>query len=255
MCTVTIVPMGERSGGIRMACNRDELRTRPLALPPQRRTAGNRQFLAPIDPVSDGTWVAANDAGLLMTLLNANPAKDDQNRQNRHPSNLQSRGSIIPSLMGCSDTPSAIERIQSVDVLRYPPFRLIMVDVEQLVDTRSDGRTLNVRSSPLGNCPWMFASSGLGDHLVIPPRQELFDEMFRGMDEASWLAAQEEYHRHQWPDRKELSVCMSRPDARTVSCTTITLDVREVRMKYHPGPPNESVEDVALSCPLRGGLL
>src|SRR5262249_11399645 len=67
MCTVTVVPT---PGAVRLACNRDEQRTRPPALPPQVRRFGRRWAAFPVDPVGGGTWVAVNDTGLAMTVLN-----------------------------------------------------------------------------------------------------------------------------------------------------------------------------------------
>ena len=84
MCTVTIITVDSaaqcapdsgsaaRGKGIRLACNRDELRTRPAALPPIIRTFGNRKAIMPVDPISNGTWIAVNDAGIAATLLNVN---------------------------------------------------------------------------------------------------------------------------------------------------------------------------------------
>ena len=91
MCTVTVVPGRE---AIRLACNRDELRSRAAALPPQVRQFGPRRALLPVDPTSGGTWVAANDAGLAMTLLNVNPG----NGLGTSAARL-SRGNIIPALL------------------------------------------------------------------------------------------------------------------------------------------------------------
>jgi hypothetical protein len=64
VCTLTIVPLG--GGRTRLAFNRDEQRTRPAALPPQTRRYGGRTAVLPVDPVSDGTWIALSDVGLVM---------------------------------------------------------------------------------------------------------------------------------------------------------------------------------------------
>jgi hypothetical protein len=44
--------------------------------------------------------------------------------------------------------------------------------------------------------------------------------------------AQDAFHHHQWPGRGELSVLMSRADARTVSITTVEIGERRVWMEY-----------------------
>src|SRR5690349_16175849 len=67
MCTVSIIFTGDR---IRLACNRDEQVSRPMACPPEVRTFGSNVAAMPIDPQSDGTWIGVNDAGVMMALLN-----------------------------------------------------------------------------------------------------------------------------------------------------------------------------------------
>jgi hypothetical protein len=45
-------------------------------------------------------------------------------------------------------------------------------------------------------------------------------------------AAQDEYHRHQWPGREAISVNMRRHDAATVSRTVVEVREGSVRMSY-----------------------
>ena len=46
--------------------------------------------------------------------------------------------------------------------------------------------------------------------------------------------AQTRLHHHAWPDRRHLSVMMSRVDARTVSQTEVMLSPAEVTLAYRP---------------------
>ena len=98
----------------------------------------------------------------------------------------------------------------------------------------------------------MFASSGLGDHLVEGVRRELFDELFAAAPEA-WASAQDAFHRHRWPGREYLSVNMSRAEARTVSHSTIDLDSAEAVFAYHPDSPDRSADRVTVRLPLATG--
>ena len=75
MCTVTALPAALLASAsdsllLRVVCNRDEHLTRAPALPPTVWAAGARRALMPIDPSSGGTWIAANDAGLVFAVLN-----------------------------------------------------------------------------------------------------------------------------------------------------------------------------------------
>jgi len=101
---------------------------------------------------------------------------------------------------------------------------------------------LTLRDQPLDR-PVMFTSSGLGDARVEGPRRELFHDWF-GDDPAQWPAQQDAFHRHRWPDRPELSVCMSREDARSVSLTVVEVTAAGVSLTYHGAPPDEPGPDV-----------
>ena len=244
MCTVTVVPARE---AIRLACNRDELRCRPAALPPRVERFGPRTAVLPVDPASGGTWVAANDAGLALTLLNvkANPGPVVA------PPAPLSRGMIIPALLH-ADTPlTAAFAALSLDPARYGPFRLVIVSRREGVEVRSDGARIRLVWRIGLTRPHMFTSSGLGDQAVEGPRRQLFGEFFD--QPGDWPARQDAFHRHRWPDRPHLGVCMDRPDARTVSHTVVSLGPDRVTLTYHPEAPDRPVEAVGLTLPLAAG--
>lgn len=244
MCTVTILPIrGEGDTGFRLACNRDESRRRPPALPPVVRACGPRFAVFPVDPLSDGTWIAANDRGVVMTLLNVYaapvPRADPDAVAPVQAVHHRSRGEIIPSLMIHDTVDAALVGAASIHSGDYPPFRLVMVDAARIAELHSNGSRITLWSGLRGDGPWLFTSSGLGDELVDPPRRELFLEMFdpsRNVPEV-----QDEYHRHVWPDQPHLSVCMSRPEACTVSYTVVECIPGAVRLRYFGEPPSTPV--------------
>ena len=213
-----------------MGCNRDESRRRPEALPPQLRRFADRSAVMPIDPVSDGTWIAVNDAGVVMSLLNHYPPGPPVSKRPEH----LSRGTIIPFLLDQPSARSAASVAMGLDPARYPPFRLVIADLEEVIELRhapsgiERGSTARVLRGP-----FLFVSSGLGDGLVEGPRRELFDQWF-GSGEEDSAARQEAFHVHSWPDQPHLSVCMSRPEARTVSFTAVELSPCGAMMRYWP---------------------
>jgi hypothetical protein len=229
----------------------------------------------PIDPVGGGTWVAANDAGLVLALLNYNPDRRDAvaatsmaaesrcDRQDPQPGSratnsrhLASRGTIIPSLLHCESASQSISRTRTLDVTAYPCFRLVILDSSRCIQMLSDGRALHMTEEDAAH-PLLFTSSGLGDQLVEGPRRELFRHMLPGLAGHDLPAAQDAFHRHHWPTRTHLSVWMSRPDARTVSRTTVEVQPRDVRMTYQPiaadpSPQRTSVQ--LLRCRIEHGV-
>lgn len=237
MCTVTVVPA---RGAIRLACNRDELRSRPAALPPRIVQFGPRRAILPVDPTSGGTWIAANDAGLALTLLNVSSG----NGRAAPPAARRSRGNIIPALLH-ADTPlAAAFSALDLDPAQYAPFRLVLVNRREGVEVHSDGARIRLVWRTGLTRPQLFTSSGLGDEAVEGPRRQLFGE-FIGLP-GDRPAQQDAFHRHRWPDRPHLSVCMDRQDARTVSHTLVSLAPDRVTLRYHPDAPDRSAEAVTL---------
>jgi hypothetical protein len=108
----------------------------------------------------------------------------------------------------------------------------VLVDDAATANMLWDGRQPQAESPRALEGPLMFTSSGLGDHLVEPPRRELFERSFEDLDGADVATVQDAFHRHRWPDRPELSVCTSRHDAQTVSHTVVELLPDDVRMTY-----------------------
>lgn len=242
MCTVTVVTPSDRPLRWRMACNRDELRTRAAAQPPVTKAWGNLRAIMPIDPTSGGTWAAVNDAGVAVTLLNVNRPDIQANSGGQ----VKSRGLIVPAIVQSRSTREAANLAGAIDPAGYPPFRLVIVDDCDVVSLYSDGRTMRDEWLPTAAAPFLFTSSGLGDHLVEPPRRELFAEFFYTRSVDDYCARQDEYHRHRWPDRPHLSVRMERQDARTVSFTTIERRDDGVSLSYLPAAPGQVGEPVTI---------
>jgi hypothetical protein len=275
MCTVTVIRPEEDGGAVlRLACNRDESRARPAALPPRIIDAGPRRAVMPIDPAGGGTWIAATDAGLILTLLNAHPgAGADTSRgaamagaaaasagktaaapappSGTSPATAArpSRGGIIPMLLPAGRLDEAIAAAEQIDTRPYAPFRLVIADRDEVAELRPQhGRLVTTLRAPADR-PRFFTSSGLGDGLVEGPRRALFDTRIDGRP--ATRALQDAFHRERDPDRPELGVNMSRADARTVSYTVVELGPNEVRLLYHPDAPDRPATPAAVTLALR----
>jgi hypothetical protein len=305
MCTVSIIAMSRskpgddtQSGrGFRVVCNRDELRQRPPAMPPEWRTIHdaapgsadqNGRAVWPTDLAAGGTWFAASERGLVLSLLNYNP---DFGLRLPAEDLAVSRGLVIPSVIEGGDAEAASARVATLELERFAPFRLVAMspgaepkpdqhpargntghvkvtgnghgnghgsynghlqrDAHReahlvnglgslshapsvcVIETAWDGRELTTFRHTL--LPACFVSSGLGDAKVAA-RLDLFAELVAraGADADS----QNEFHHHTWRHAPELSVMMSREDARTVSVSVAeVLRVNgswRVSMTYRP---------------------
>ena len=219
MCTVTVIRHAD--GGLRLVSSRDELRRRPASLSPETYAMGGARVLMPRDAQAGGTWIAANDRGVVMTMLNFNQGR-------AAVSGSVSRGSVIPEAIQAARGSEAIEIAAAMHHEEMAPFRLVVAHASDLYEARWSGRSFDVIEHAIderGVCGAVgtacFASSGLGDALV-EPRLDLWASWTQEQAISSEL--QDAFHDHQWPDRPEISVRMEREAARTVSVTAV--DVR-----------------------------
>ena len=214
MCTLTIIATGDaETRGVRIECSRDESRLRPAARPPEQRVCGKQQVLMPVDPISEGTWIGVSDAPLAAVLMNVYIAQAEpvvEILPRTRP--LKSRGTIIPHVLAASDLADSISRFKLLDPRDFEPFRLILVDRSHWLEIVWSAEQLSIDPLKLLEEPLFFTSSGLGDDIVAHPRRQLFDEMLT--EDADLPAAQDAFHRHQWPGREFASVWMTRPEAR-----------------------------------------
>jgi hypothetical protein len=244
MCTLSIIRI-DGGAGFRVVMSRDEQHDRPPALQPRWRGLGPGRAIWPIDPRGGGTWIAADDRGVVMCLLNYNlepgPAP---------PPDAISRGAIIPALVrGRAGSPhhaaavpdAWMARLSAMPLHRFRPFRLVVASPDKpsrlwcgaptLTELRWNGGTLEVLDEHAP--PACFVSSGLGDSRVLP-RLELFRDL---VGARGGPAEQDAFHAHRWDGREDISVLMCRADARTVSITSVSVDAGpdvRVRMGYHP---------------------
>jgi hypothetical protein len=225
VCTVSAAGTPE-GDALRLVINRDERRNRMRARPPELFECGGLTAAWPVDQQAGGTWAAITAGGLAFALLNA--ASTPASSADR----LVTRGAIIPALAGAGDIDQA-ERLFASGPRHWPcrPFKLMIASLERVVVL-----------SPQGVCeialPAVLATSGLGDALAEAPRRQLFDELLRSS--ASPWQAQDRLHQHAWPDRRHLSVLMSRVDACTVSRTEMVIARDSSTLRYaaiHDGWP------------------
>ncbi len=224
MCTLSIIAPAPRS--FVLAFNRDEKPTRAETDP--RVHTGRRTWIMPGDTQAGGSWIAVNDAGIALAVLNRNDGPPPADA----PADLgASRGTLVPALAECGsldEIRSGAERI-AAGISRA--FRLIATDGTRVLEVVGGDHRADCALEPLVR-PFLRASSGLGDALVREPRGELFAAIVARAPDEDLAAAQHHFHRHRWNDRRHLSVLMDREGARTVSITTIIVDDARVQLVH-----------------------
>ena len=135
MCTISFIP---KKDGYLLAMNRDELKSRAVAVPPSLHQFNSLSLVYPQES-SGGTWIGANSRGTLLALMNAN-APEDPNLAVKSVS----RGEIIPALLHEYSALEMDQALRALPLAGMHPFRLFAIfpltrEIEQwdrMVNTR-----------------------------------------------------------------------------------------------------------------------
>lgn len=132
MCTVSYFRNGKQTI---VTSNRDEHKSRPLALAPQKEHAENGTLFYPKDPKGKGTWFCVKSDGSVFVLMNGAEKKHIPK-----PSYRKSRGLILLELAKSEDFLNAWLEI---DLGTIEPFTLIAVFNDSLWQLRWNGQEKN----------------------------------------------------------------------------------------------------------------
>ena len=222
MCTLSFLAM---QSGFRVAMNRDEKRARIIALPPERFTISGRRAIYPREP-GGGTWLAVNDAGLCLALIN-------WHRINRKPlGKIRSRGQVIPQLIGASGSVELKQNLLAVPLQHLRPFRLIAVVPSEraLLEFGWNLRSLQVIRRPWQTHHWF--SSGFDER-----QAEITRHLVCNRAKPRTIKDLRSLHRSHAPKRGPFSICMHRRDAKSVSYAEVSESTTSVVMRYANGSP------------------
>jgi Transport and Golgi organisation 2 len=239
MCTFSFVPTKD---GYYAAMNRDERLTRSQALAPSIFRVDDLLAIYPFEK-SGGTWIACNQHGLTLSLLNWNlPASQTISKQ-------RSRGTLIPRLIGKSTLDEVARTLGQLTLDGLLPFRLIGIlqDHPQIFEWRWDGISLEVLSFPWKPHHWF--SSGASDEIAERIRGEACRVAWleQGAGSLPWLRT---LHSSHGLDAGPFSVCAHRQDAGTVSYSEIVFETNRASIRYVDSSPcRSSARDFTLTIP------
>ena len=210
-----------------LAMNRDEQNSRPRAAGPRRQWTGSHSALYPSEG-GGGTWIGINDAGLTLALINwyAKPQRDR--------AQCVSRGIVVPHLLAAEDFAGIGVLLSDLPMALINLFRLVAISLTDRAvrEWRWDGKILECRRHGWKRRHWF--SSGYDEALVNRKRAGVTRTAAKSAQTPAWLR---QLHRSHQPERGALSVCMHRPDARTVSYTEIVTFGSKAQMRYAAGSP------------------
>ncbi len=226
MCTVSWT---RHAGGYHLLCNRDEQRTRGIATAPGAFERGCTRFVAPTDVDHGGTWIAVNEHGLGLCLLNG--------RRGEPACGGRSRGFVIPELIWLRSADDCTFMLGQFDLAPFARFTLLILQPGQPATVAAwDGTTLAIDRSADRRAP--LVSSSFDPEGVRRSRSREFVRHTAG-DAASLYR----FHTHHGDIRvgDPYSPCMHRDDAETVSFSWVVVNHDEVRFLYLPAAPCQCV--------------
>lgn len=222
MCTVSWL---HQIDGYTLLCNRDEKKTRLLATPPALRAAQGAQYLAPADGDHGGTWIAVNEFGMTLCLLNGKP----------RPAGSRSRGLLLPEWISLANAANVLGAFTHADLSVYAPFTAVALEPGRpALVLRWDGAkrsSLDDGEACMPLTSSSFDAAGAQVHCRMEFRRLLAQT---GRLDDQLLHAFHASHGH---TPGPLSACMHREDAETVSFTRVIVNASLTRMDYSPSAP------------------
>lgn len=218
-----------REDGYELFFNRDEQRSRSCAHLPELTLDDNKtiSYIAPTDADAGGTWIAVNEQGVTVCLLN--------HYQFEQPVTYQkwlSRGEIVRQFANTLTLVQAEALFQQVVLSDYRAFRLfiLMPDGTNRLFVW-DGHQQRIEREVTAP----KSSSSVDAREVKSLRKQYFSDLQlqKSTDRQQFL----DYHTSHYPDKSKKSVCMHRDDANSVSLSHIVVTHDVISFAYANGAP------------------
>jgi len=232
MCTISWI---HDKDGYQLLCNRDEKLTRKSALEPRLAVRNGTRFLAPVDGDFGGTWIATNELGVSICLLNGANLTGSETHA---AAPGRSRGLLLLDLISLQSVAAMSDRIREADLSVFAPFTLAALQPGRPIAILEwDGSKKTLFLETAGR--FMLTSSSFDSEEVRRSRHEEYNRVH----DSEGLFA---FHRSHAPARGAYSTCMHRADAQTVSFSWIQVSRKETDFFYIPGAPCEKLSGVRL---------
>jgi hypothetical protein len=222
MCTVTWT---RDEDGCQLLCNRDEKRTRSVARSPSLAESRGVRFVAPRDGDQSGSWIAANEYGVCVCLLNGEaPA--------RPAATAQSRGHVLLHIAAARALDEVFEKLWRMDLSPFAPFTAVALEPGLPAGVVEwDGSEKAV--IPCGDPLLPLVSSSYDSAGVRRERTRQFQRLVPRPDPDRLF----QFHSSHFGGPSAYSPCMHRPDAETVSFSWVRVSKRRVEFFYSPAAP------------------
>lgn len=233
MCTVALV---KHDGGYILGGNRDEQKKRKAGLPPRVNESRGTRYLAPVDATAGGTWIAVNEAGLSLAILNRYTGNAAQPNLSANP---PSRGGIIPSLIHHTDLQAVQRQVnERFDATEFRPFALVAIGTDGKA-IRWDWNGAELTANQPVMPPALWVSSGYDEQYVSKVRGKVFDDHLQSEQthDAGWMKALLSSEK---PEPGPLAISMEFMHVQTVSSTIVRFSRDGIVMLYNDGLPSRN---------------
>lgn len=205
--------------------SRDERKTRAPALPPSYHILNGVTFVSPADGNFGGSWMAVNEAGMTLALLNLYGPGIPPER-----AGMTSRGLLLVSLMDVQQVSDLPTRIRKAGLDVANPFTLLAFDPKRKPMRYTwDGRDLALTELTDADMP--VTTSSVATARVAKRRRKELGEVAEE-DGTLTVDLLESFHHSRGSSPSEFSVCMDRSDAHTVSLSHVHVTAEQVVFSY-----------------------
>lgn len=228
MCTVSWL---HQRDGYQLFFNRDEKHSRLAASPVQVRLSNGVRYLAPADGDYGGTWLAVNEFGLTLALLNGRPGA---------VTGKKSRGQLVTALAGARSIDEARQQVTGDSLESLANLSLLILECGQpALLLEWDSPHLSITGNAEKRMP--LTSSSFDPEGVERRRHEEFAARLGATQrvDANLLLEFHRSHGLRADTPGADSICMHRDDAHTVSFSWVEVSKAEVRFFYSPAAPCE----------------
>jgi len=218
-----------KEDGYELFFNRDERLSRRRAALPTIQRDKDINTISPTDLDAGGTWIAVNQYGVTVCLLN-----HYQFEQIATYKKWISRGEIVRSFSDTIDLSAAERYFNTLDLNDYRAFRMFIIDHKG--NNRLfvwDGHSARIER----NVSTPKSSSSVDSKNVKSKRKKLFADL--NLAESKNSLDYINYHASHLPNRSKDSVCMHREDAKTVSLSHVKVSTDGIYFAYADGSPCE----------------
>jgi hypothetical protein len=228
MCSLSVIT---RNDGYLLAMNRDERIARGPGILPEIHRFDGAEVMSPSDGTG-GTWIATNEFGITLALLNWNIFAP----YGTVAASKRSRGLVIPALLASRSLSDLLSVLDPLGMDGMLPFRLVGVFPSEQKISEWSWDSVRLQSQAHGWKPRHWFSSSLSDERAASLRGAACRaaEFEADAGSAPWLRR---LHASHAGSPGPFSLCVHREDVRTLSYSEVVVTAGQVQMGHSMGSP------------------